>query len=166
MSCAGAQSSFQKDPLCIQRHDASTGSVHLKTATTSCADQHCMPVQDVVSEEPERFFIGEIVREQIFLQYQQEIPYSSTVPFSALHIAWQQQQVLSKSMAVTQAEVIEYSERPEGTKDLIRVVVTVESESQKAIIIGKGGSALKKLSTESRKGIEEFLGESSPLHAT
>ena len=108
------------------------------------------------------------MREQIFLQYQQEIPYSSTVPFqiSALHIARKQQQVLSKSMAVTQAEVIEYSERPEGTKDLVRVVVTVESESQKAIIIGKGGSALKKLSTESRQGIEEFLGESSPLHAT
>jgi len=36
-------------------------------------------VQDSVSEEPERFFIAEIVREQIFLQYREEVPYSSTV---------------------------------------------------------------------------------------
>lgn len=41
------------------------------------------PLQTVVSEEPERFFIAEIVREQIFLQYREEVPYSSTVRSSA-----------------------------------------------------------------------------------
>ena len=57
-----------------------------------------------------------------------------------------------------QAEVTDYMQRP-GYKDLVRVTVTVESESQRGILIGKDGSALKKLSTASRENIEGFLGE-------
>lgn len=57
-----------------------------------------------------------------------------------------------------QAEVTDYIGRSEG-KDLVRISVTVETESQRAIMIGKGGAALKQLSTASRRGIEEFLGE-------
>ena len=58
----------------------------------------------------------------------------------------------------SQAEVTEYIGRSDG-KDLIRVTVTVETESQRAIVIGRGGMALKELSTASRHGIEEFLGK-------
>lgn len=53
---------------------------------------------------------------------------------------------------------MEYIGRPDG-KDLVRVTVTVETESQRAIMIGRGGQALKQLSTTSRRGIEDFLGE-------
>ena len=58
-----------------------------------------------------------------------------------------------------QAEVTEYIGRDDG-KDLIRVTVTVETESQRGIMIGRGGAALKQLSMASRHGIEDFLGES------
>jgi hypothetical protein len=58
---------------------------------------------------------------------------------------------------VLQAEVTDYIQRPEN-KDLVRVSVVVESESQRGIMIGKEGTALKKLSTASRQNIEEFLG--------
>lgn len=54
----------------------------------------------------------------------------------------------------------EYIGRDDG-KDLVRVTVTVETESQRAIMIGKGGGALKQLSTAARYGIEEFLGKLS-----
>ena len=60
------------------------------------------------------------------------------------------------SIAV-QAEVTEYIGRDDG-KDLIRVTVTVETESQRGIMIGRGGAALKQLSMASRHGIEDFLG--------
>ncbi|MEW6470040.1 MAG: GTPase Era [Bacteroidota bacterium] len=80
-----------------------------------------------------RFFVSEIVREKIFLFYEQEIPYSSEV-------------------------IIE--EYQEGEKlDRIRAVIIVERESQKAIIIGNQGSGIKKLGTEARKDIEEFTGK-------
>jgi GTP-binding protein Era len=94
-----------------------------------------------VSEHPERFFVAEIVRERIFELYRQEIPYCTTV------------------------SVLEHKERaqagPGGNKadvrDYIRVQVSVERESQKPIILGRGGAAIKELSTSSRIAIEEFL---------
>lgn len=52
---------------------------------------------------------------------------------------------------------MDYVERPDA-KDLVRVAVTVESDSQKGIMIGKGGAALKQLSTAAREGIEDFVG--------
>ena len=71
-----------------------------------------------VSEHPERFFVAELIREQIFLLYQQEIPYSTTV------------------------NIIQYQEGDE--KDTIDAEIVVNRESQKGILIGKGGSALKR----------------------
>lgn len=56
----------------------------------------------------------------------------------------------------------EYVTRPDG-KDLVRVTVTVETESQRAIVIGKGGAALKQLSMAARHGIEDFLGTVPPF---
>ncbi|MBD3376382.1 GTPase Era [candidate division KSB1 bacterium] len=88
---------------------------------------------DQITEHPERFFVSEIIRERIFVHFSQEIPYSTAVVIDEFH------------------------EQPER-KDLIKARIIVEKSSQKPIIIGKGGSALKKIGQESRERIEEFLG--------
>lgn len=90
--------------------------------------------KDTISEHPERFFVAEIIREKVFEQYRQEIPYSTTV------------------------NVTRYEERP-GAKDLIDAEIVVERETQKGILIGKKGKALKKVGTAARKDIEAFLGK-------
>jgi GTPase len=87
---------------------------------------------DAMSDEPERFFASEIIRESVFLLYKEEIPYATTV------------------------QVEEFLERP-GKKDYIRAVIFVEQESQKGILIGKGGLALKKVGQKSRAALEAFL---------
>ena len=87
---------------------------------------------DIISDEPERFFVSEIIREQIFLQYGEEIPYSTTV------------------------QIDEFHEKQEG-KDFIRAVIYVERDSQKGILIGKGGGAIKRVGSSSRESIEAFL---------
>ena len=81
----------------------------------------------------ERFYAAEFIREQIFLLYEQEIPYSTYV------------------------EVEKFTENL-GDKNFIRAIIHVERESQKPIIIGKGGSMIAKLREQSQKRIEEFLG--------
>ena len=90
--------------------------------------------KETISEHPERFFIAEIIREKIFLQYQQEIPYA------------------------TQVWVQSHKERDGVKKDLIMAKVFVERKSQMGIVIGAEGRALKKLSTNARLDIEKFLG--------
>lgn len=87
--------------------------------------------KDMLSEQPIRFFVAEMIREQLFLLYQQEIPYSSTV------------------------DVIQYDERED--LDYINAEVIVNRNSQKGIIIGKGGRAIKKLGQKSREAIEDFI---------
>ena len=89
---------------------------------------------DQVSNENTRFFVSEIIREKIFLLYRDEIPYSSEVV------------------------VEEYKER-ENSKDYISATILLERGTQKSILIGKKGEAIKKLSTEARKEIEEFVGK-------
>ena len=87
---------------------------------------------DIAANETERFFVSEIIREKIFELYKEEIPYSCEV-------------------------IIEdYKERP-GRKDFISAEINVERNSQKGIIIGKMGEAIKKLGSKSRESIEEFL---------
>ena len=88
---------------------------------------------DQLSEHPERFFISEIVREAVFNQFRDEVPYA------------------------TQVTVVTFQERP-GRKDYIACDIVVERDSQKAILIGKGGSALKRLGQAARHEIEAFLG--------
>jgi len=90
--------------------------------------------KDIVSEHPERFFVAEIVREKIFLQYRQEIPYAC------------------------QVNVVNYMER-RLNKDFIEVEIIAEKESQKGVLIGKEGHALKLLSTAARLDIEDFVGK-------
>jgi len=87
-----------------------------------------------VTDRPERFFAAEIIREKIFLSYGEEIPYSTAVV------------------------VEEFKEREPPAKSYVRAAIYVERESQKGIMIGKGGSALKKLGRSARQELEAFLG--------
>jgi len=87
---------------------------------------------DPLSDETERFFVSEIIREKIFENYQDEIPYSTEV-------------------------IIEDFREKENRKDYILASIIIERDSQKPIIIGKKGAAIKKLGELSRKSIEEFL---------
>ena len=57
----------------------------------------------------------------------------------------------------TQVQVIDFKERP-SAKDYVQIVISVENESQKPILLGKKGSALKQLATSARIDIEDFLG--------
>lgn len=88
--------------------------------------------KDIASEHPERFFVSEIVREKIFMQYRDEVPYAC------------------------QVNVVAYKSRPTA-KDFIQVEIVVEKNSQKIILIGKEGKALKLLATAARLDIEDFL---------
>jgi len=89
--------------------------------------------KDEVSDRNLRFFVSEIIREKILLYYQKEIPYS--------------------------VEIVVDSYVEEKDIDKIRALIFVERESQKAIIIGNKGSALKKVGKEARKQMEKFLGK-------
>ncbi len=87
--------------------------------------------KDALTDRPMRFFVSELIREQILLQYKKEIPYS--------------------------VEVVVDSYKED--ENLIRIGATlyVERDTQKAIIIGSKGSAIKKLGTDARTSIEDFL---------
>lgn len=87
---------------------------------------------DQLSDESERFFVSEIIREKIFELYRDEVPYS------------------------TEVLIEEFKEREKG-KDYISAVIVVEKDTQKPIIIGKKGAKIKRLGEISRKAIETFL---------
>lgn len=89
--------------------------------------------KDTLTDKPERFFVSEIIREKILTNYQKEIPYS--------------------------AEVV--IEEFKDTEEILRIrsIIFVEKESQKGIIIGHKGLALKRLGTQARKDIESFFGK-------
>lgn len=93
--------------------------------------------EEMLSTEPERFFVAEIIREKIFLQYGREIPYSTEVVVD---------------------EFREQHEEDPRKKELIRCSVVVERNSQKQIIVGAKGAAIKKLGQAARADIEELLG--------
>ncbi len=86
-----------------------------------------------LSDLTQRFFVSEIIREKIFLQFEKEIPYS------------------------TEIAIEEFKEEKNLTR--IRAIIYVERSSQKGIIIGHKGEALKKIGTTARKDMEKFLGK-------
>ena len=88
--------------------------------------------EDIIADENERFFVSEIIREKILELFQEEIPYSCEV------------------------RVVDYKERDE-TKDFIEAEIIVERDTQRAIILGKGGAAIKRLGLSARKEIEQFV---------
>ena len=89
--------------------------------------------KDQWTDKPARFFVNEIIREKILLYYDKEIPYS--------------------------VEVVVEEFKEEAKKIHIRAVIYVERDSQKGIIIGKQGKALKKVATEARRELERFFGK-------
>lgn len=89
--------------------------------------------KDELTDKTMRFFVSELIREQILIHYKKEIPYS------------------------TEVVIEEYKEIPHRID--IKATIFVIRETQKMIIIGKGGQAIKRLGTESRKNIEEFTGK-------
>ncbi len=90
--------------------------------------------KDALTDKPARFFVTEIIREKILLNYDKEVPYSAEV-------------------------IVEKFEEKENSIHIMAVIY-VERESQKGILIGRGGSMLKKVGTEARKDIEKFFGKS------
>lgn len=87
--------------------------------------------EDEYTDRTERFFASEILREKIFLNYEEEVPYSTEVAIESFKEA----------------------------EDIIRISATIyiERDSQKGIIIGKGGAAIKKVGVEARKDMESFF---------
>lgn len=88
---------------------------------------------DEFTDRPERFFASEIIREKIFLTYEEEIPYSCEVAINS------------------------FKDEP----DILRISaqIYVERDSQKGIVIGKGGSSLKKVGIAARQDLENFFGK-------
>lgn len=86
---------------------------------------------DDISDRPTRFFVSEIIREQIYNLYQDEIPYHTAV--------------------------IIQSFEEKAQLDVVKAEIIVSRETQKMILLGKGGSGIKELGIRSRKKIEEFL---------
>ena len=96
--------------------------------------------KDQLTDKSSRFFVNEIIREKILISYDKEIPYSTEVEVEAFH---------------------DEPENPQHPKGLIRIQATiyVERDSQKGIIIGHQGAALKKVGMLARKDIEAFFGK-------
>ncbi|MEW6007672.1 MAG: GTPase Era [bacterium] len=86
---------------------------------------------EILSIHPERFFAEEVIREKVFLFYGDEIPYDTAV-------------------------VVEEFKEAKQEKDYIRAIIYVNRESQKAILIGKKGKALKRVGEKARREIEAF----------
>lgn len=89
--------------------------------------------KDQLTDKPARFFVSEIIREKILLHYDKEVPYSTEVVVEQFH--------------------------ENRSRILINCVIYVERESQKGILIGREGSALKRVSVEARKDLEKFFGK-------
>jgi GTP-binding protein Era len=89
--------------------------------------------KDELTDRPMRFFVSEIIREKILLQFKKEIPYS--------------------------VEIVVESYKEKDKMTCIDAMIYVERESQKAIMLGHNGNAIKELGIQSRLAIEEFIGQ-------
>ncbi len=92
--------------------------------------------KDQLTDRPERFFVSEIIREKILELYHQEIPYSTEVAIESF-----KERQTSKGVPLIE----------------IQALIFVSRETQKMILLGKKGSAIKKLGTEARKSLEAWL---------
>lgn len=93
---------------------------------------HALYDADALSTQPERFFVAELVREVVFKRFEDEIPYA------------------------TEVDIVEFKER-EGGKWYVAADIIVERDTQKGILIGAKGTALKTVGEEARAAIEEHL---------
>ena len=129
---AWAHERLNQDPLEVSA-ETGEGVEALRAAiTTRLPESPYLYPEEDVSSQPVRFFVAELVRETIFEQYEKEVPYSVAV------------------------KVEEFREN--ATPVFIRAVIFVERPTQKAILIGSGGSAIKRLGQAARAKVEEFVG--------
>jgi len=89
--------------------------------------------EEMITDQPERFLASEIIREKVILNSYQEIPYSSAVAID------------------------EFKEHPDRNLIVIKATIHVEKDSQKGILIGKGGQKLKRIGEQARKEMEDFF---------
>ena len=87
----------------------------------------------MITDQTERFLVSELIREKVIQQTHQEIPYSAAVVIES------------------------FKEQPEKNLVVIRATIFVERDSQKKILIGKGGQKLKAIGEAARKEVETFL---------
>ena len=104
----------------------------LKTIVELLPDGEPFFAEDEMTDLSERFFVAELIREKIYANFEDEIPYHTTV----LVTEFKQKTTLIK----------------------IAASIIVQRETQKAIIIGEGGKMIKKIGSEARKDIEKFFG--------
>ncbi len=90
--------------------------------------------KDMISDQPDTFLVAEIIREKIFINTKREIPYSSAVTVTSM------------------------SDNPEKGLLSIHASIHVETESQKGIIVGKGGAMIKRIGEAARNELERLLG--------
>jgi len=112
----------------------------LKVLVASLPESPAFYPKDELTDKTMRFFVSEIIREKILLNYKKEIPYS------------------------TEVVVEEYKETDDRID--IRATIFVIRETQKMIIIGKNGQAIKRVGIDARKDIEEFVGKHIYLDIT
>jgi GTPase len=105
----------------------------LETTIANLPESSAFYPDDIISDQVQRDFIAEFIREKIFHYTQQEIPYSTAVVIE------------------------EMKEREEGGA-YIQAVIYVEKESQKGILIGSGGAMIKKIGFDARREIQQFMG--------
>lgn len=127
-----AQNVFGKQPIRISATRGEGVEELRAQIAAKLPDSPFLYPDDDVSTQSVRFFVSELIRETIFEQYQEEVPYSSAVV------------------------VDEYREGEDPV--FIRATVYLERASQKGIVIGKGGEAIRHLGTDARRKIEEFVG--------
>jgi GTP-binding protein Era len=104
----------------------------VKGIVSKLPEGHPFYPADMITDQPEKFFVAEIIREKIFEHCGAEVPYATAV-------------------------VIDEFKEQQGRKDVIKATIWVEKESQKPILIGKGGHKMKAIGINARKQIEEFL---------
>ena len=127
-----SRSSLGREPLRISAATGEGLAVLRESLVGRLPESPYLYPEDDLAVQPVRFFVAELIRETIFEEYGQEIPYSSVV------------------------RIEEYRESEDPV--FIRAEVYVERASQKGILIGKGGVAIKRLGSRSREKIEAFLG--------
>ncbi len=96
--------------------------------------QEAIFAPEVLTDRPVSLLCADLIQEKVFQLYQQEIPYDVAV------------------------EIEEYEERAEGQADLLRATVYVDTPSQKRLLIGAGGQALKEVGVQARADIEQLVG--------
>jgi len=108
----------------------------LDTILEACPEGPEYYPKDQITDRPERFFVGEIIREKILLNYREEIPYSCEVVIESF-----KEGTTTSGAPITR----------------IAALIYVSRKSQKVILLGKNGHAIKKVGTEARKSMEEWL---------